>query len=143
MAFRTLEITRPTEIHIKNNQLELTQEGNQFYISIEDLSTITAIGPNIRFSTMDMSILARNHVAITTLDNSYYPTALVLPFEGNARQSQLESTFNTITKGSTEGVMILLTADSTMAMPLYGAPSRVLLCPSDVIQHLAFTIIIN
>ncbi|MDD7016259.1 MAG: hypothetical protein PUI82_04520, partial [Firmicutes bacterium] len=50
---------------------------------------------------------ARNHVAITTLDNSYYPTALVLPFEGNARQSQLESTFNTIKKGSTEGVMIL------------------------------------
>ena len=26
MAFRTVEITKPTEIHIKSNQLEVTQE---------------------------------------------------------------------------------------------------------------------
>ena len=38
MSFRTLEITNPTEIHIKNNQLELTQENRQIYIHIEDLS---------------------------------------------------------------------------------------------------------
>ena len=37
MSFRTLEITNPTEIHIKNNQLELTQENRQIYIHIEDL----------------------------------------------------------------------------------------------------------
>jgi CRISPR-associated protein Cas1 len=40
-------------------------------------------------STMDLSILANNHVSLTTLDNKYSPTALVLPFEGNSRQSQL------------------------------------------------------
>ena len=89
MAFRTLEITNPTEIHIKNNQLELTQEDCQIYIPIEDLSMITAIGSNIRLSTMDLSILCNNHVLLTTLDNKYSPTALVLPFEGNSRQSQL------------------------------------------------------
>ncbi len=43
MSFRTLEITNPTEIHIKNNQLELTQENRQIYIPIEDLSMITII----------------------------------------------------------------------------------------------------
>ena len=89
MSFRTLEITNPTEIHIKNNQLELTQENRQIYIPIEDLSMITTIGSNIRLSTMDLSILANNHVSLTTLDNKYSPTALVLPFEGNSRQSQL------------------------------------------------------
>lgn len=50
---------------------------------------IMTIGPNIRLSTMDMSILAQNKVSITTLDNKYLPTAIVLPFEGNARQSRL------------------------------------------------------
>ena len=89
MSFRTLEITNPTEIHIKNNQLELTQENRQIYIPIEDLSMITTIGSNIRLSTMDLSILANNHVSLTTIDNKYSPTALVLPFEGNFRQSQL------------------------------------------------------
>ena len=71
MSFRTLEITNPTEIHIKNNQLELTQENRQIYIPIEDLSMITTIGSNIRLSTMDLSILANNHVSLTTLDNKY------------------------------------------------------------------------
>ena len=63
MSFRTLEITNPTEIHIKNNQLELTQENRQIYIPIEDLSMITTIGSNIRLSTMDLSILANMHIA--------------------------------------------------------------------------------
>lgn len=90
MAFRTLEITSPTEIHIKNYQLELSQENHEtIYIPIEDLAQITTIGPNIRLSTMDLSILSQNHVAVTTLDEKYLPTAIVLPFEGNSRQSQL------------------------------------------------------
>ena len=44
MSFRTLEITNPTEIHIKNNQLELTQENRQIYI------------PRFRGSTISISI---------------------------------------------------------------------------------------
>ena len=90
MTFRTLEITNPTEIHIKNFQLELTQENLEpIYIPIEDLTQIATIGANIRLFTMDLSILFHNHVALTTLDEKYLPTAIVLPFEGNARQSQL------------------------------------------------------
>ena len=90
MSFRTLEITSPTEIHIKNSQLELSQEGKEpLFIPVEDLCQITTIGPNIRLSTMDLSILSKYHVAVTTLDDKYLPTAIVLPFEGNSRQSQL------------------------------------------------------
>ncbi len=40
MSFRTLEITNPTDIHIKNNQLELTPENRQIYIPIEDIKGI-------------------------------------------------------------------------------------------------------
>ena len=47
--FRTLEITEPTEVHIKNYQLELTQYGKEpVYIPIEDLATITVIGPILK-----------------------------------------------------------------------------------------------
>ncbi|WP_297570059.1 type II CRISPR-associated endonuclease Cas1 [uncultured Anaerovibrio sp.] len=89
MAFRTVEITKPTEIHIRSNQLELMQDEGQVNIPVEDIAVILTIGSNIRLSTMDLSILANNHVALVTLDNKYLPTALVLPFEGNTRQSQL------------------------------------------------------
>ena len=46
-------------------------------------------GANIRLSTMDLSILSRNKVSLMTLDEKYLPTAIVLPFEGHARQSKL------------------------------------------------------
>ena len=42
-----------------------------------------------QLSTMDLSILSQNHVSITTLDEKYLPTAIVLPFEGDSRQSKL------------------------------------------------------
>ena len=89
MAFRTLEITKPSEIHIRNNQLEIAGEEGTVYVPIEDLANIMTIGADIRLSTMDLSILTQNHVAITTLDTKYLPTAIVLPFEGHSRQSQL------------------------------------------------------
>lgn len=89
MAFRTLEISNEAEIHIKDGQLEVTNKNGIALIPIEDLSIIMVHGANIRLSTMDISILSQNKVAIVTLDEKYLPTAIVLPYEGNARQSML------------------------------------------------------
>ena len=58
-------------------------------IPIEDISLIMAHGANIRLSTMDLSILSQNKVAVLTLDEKYLPTAITLPFEGHTRQSKL------------------------------------------------------
>ena len=38
---------------------------------------------------MDLSIFSRNNIGFVTLDDKYLPTAIVLPFEGNARQSKV------------------------------------------------------
>ncbi len=89
MGFRTLEISQAAEIHIKEGQLEVTTEGGSVLIPIEDLSQIMMHGANIRLSTMDLSILSQNKVAVMTLDEKYLPTAIVLPFEGHTRQSKL------------------------------------------------------
>ncbi len=89
MGFRTLEISHAAEIHIKEGQLEVTTEEGVALIPIEDISQIMVHGANIRLSTMDLSILSQNKVAVMTLDDKYLPTAIVLPFEGHARQSKL------------------------------------------------------
>lgn len=89
MGFRTLEISHAAEIHIKEGQLEITTEESIAAIPIEDLNQIMVHGANIRLSTMDLSILSQNKVALMTLDEKYLPTAIVLPFEGHARQSKL------------------------------------------------------
>ena len=89
MGFRTLEISRAAELHIKNGQLEVASAEGTALIPIEDLSQILVHGANIRLSTMDLSILTSNKVAVMTLDEKYLPTAIVLPFEGHSRQSML------------------------------------------------------
>ena len=66
MAFRTLEITEQSEIHIINSQIQVQQHEESYLIPIEDLYHITAIGANIRMSTMDLSILSENNVTIVT-----------------------------------------------------------------------------
>lgn len=89
MGFRTLEISSAAEMHIKEGQLEVTTEEGVAVIPVEDLSQIMVHGANIRLSTMDLSILSQNKVVLMTLDEKYLPTAIVLPFEGHARQSKL------------------------------------------------------
>lgn len=89
MAFRTLEISNEAESHIKDGQLEVTNKNGVALIPLEDLSVIMVHGANIRLSTMDLSILSQNKIALVTLDEKYLPTAVVLPYEGNARQSML------------------------------------------------------
>lgn len=89
MGFRTLEISSACEIHIKEGQLEVTSEAGVALIPIEDLNQIMVHGTNIRLSTMDLSILSQNKVSVMTLDEKYLPTAIVLPFEGHARQSKI------------------------------------------------------
>lgn len=89
MGFRTLEISQAAELHIKEGQLEVSSSDGVALIPIEDLNQIMVHGANIRLSAMDLSILSQNKVAIMTLDEKFLPTAIVLPFEGHARQSKL------------------------------------------------------
>lgn len=89
MGFRTLEISQAAEMHIKEGQLEITTAEGNICVPIEDLCQIMVHGANIRLSKMDLSILTQNKVSIMTLDEKYLPTAIVLPFEGHARQSKL------------------------------------------------------
>ena len=89
MGFRTLEISRPADIHIKEGQMEITSSDGLVTVPVEDLNLVMLHGANIRLSSMDLSILSINKVAIITLDDKYLPTAIVLPFDGHARQSQM------------------------------------------------------
>ena len=87
MAFRTLEITKPSEIHVKESQLLITQEENTFSIPLEDLNHIICMGPNIRLSTMAISKITSFKIILVILDEKYMPSVSILPFEGHTRQA--------------------------------------------------------
>ena len=91
MPFRTLEITKPSEIHIELKQLKVIQEEEVFFIPLEDLYAIICLGPNIRLSSMDLCYFAQYKISFITLDKKYLPCSISLPFASNVRQSMIMS----------------------------------------------------
>lgn len=87
MQEKILEITNPTEIHIRNKQLLLIQEDKEIKVSIDELAIIVVQGADIRLSTMDISILAENNVLLLTIGTNYLPSSMTLTFHANSRQS--------------------------------------------------------
>ena len=89
MGFRTVEITRPSEIHLKRNQFTVQQEDRYAEIPVEDIDTIIFTGANIRVSTSTLSRLAREGISLMTVDEKYNPACITTPLEGNARQASV------------------------------------------------------
>ena len=52
MGFRTLDLSKACEIHIKEGQLSITSEDGTAVIPIEDLSQIMVHGANIRLGKL-------------------------------------------------------------------------------------------
>ncbi len=87
MAFRTLEISSPAEVHVKKGQLEIMNEKGLFRIPLEDLATIICSGANIRMSTMAQAQITTAGISLMIIDEKYHPACFVMPVQSNVRQS--------------------------------------------------------
>ena len=87
MAFRTLEISNPAEIHVRRGQLEITHEEGIILIPLEDLATIICSGANIRISTMAQAQIAENGISMMIIDEKYHPSCILIPMQSNVRQA--------------------------------------------------------
>lgn len=87
MGFRSVEITKPSEIHIKNGQMHIEQEVGKVAIPLEDIAVITCFGSNIRISTMGLIKIAEYGIVFQCIDEKYMPRALLTPCESNSRQA--------------------------------------------------------
>lgn len=87
MAFRTVEISGPAEIHINKGQMEVTKEDGTFLIALEDIETLICSSAGIRMSTMAMSQIASSGISMMVINEKYHPSCISLPFESNVRQS--------------------------------------------------------
>lgn len=72
ISFRILEISNPSELHIRHYQIHILQECKEIKVPLEDLLHIFCIGPDMRISTKALSILSQNKISLVTLDESIY-----------------------------------------------------------------------
>lgn len=93
-GFRILEITQPSELHVTSNQLTIEQQiepkkKQRVSIPLEDLELIICTGSNIRISTMALSVMSENKIAVVIIGKDYLPSSILLPYDANVRNASI------------------------------------------------------
>lgn len=87
MAFKTLTIDNPTELHVKKGQLLAIQESDTTQIALEDLACIVFSHPNITISSAALAYLGSNGITLLTCGRNYMPATITLPFAPHSKYS--------------------------------------------------------
>lgn len=85
MSWRSVMITQPTKLSVKNRQLQITQD-EEFSIPMEDISTIVLETPQVSLSARAMSIMAENKIVMYSCDDKHLPNGIFIPFALHSRE---------------------------------------------------------
>lgn len=88
MSWRSVIITQPTKLSIKNRQLQITQDEN-FSMPLEDVSTIVLETPQINLSSKAISMMADNKIVMYSCDDKHLPNGIFIPFACHSRQLKI------------------------------------------------------
>lgn len=87
MAFKTLTIDSPTELHVRKGQLIAIQEDGTMQIALEDLACVVLSHPAITVSSAALAYFGQNGISILTLGRAYMPATITLPFAPHSKYS--------------------------------------------------------
>lgn len=87
MAFKTLTIDNPTELHVRKGQLVAIQEEETTQIALEDLACVVLSHPAITVSSAALAYLGLNGISVLTLGRGYMPATITLPFAPHSKYS--------------------------------------------------------
>ena len=87
MAFKTLTIDNPAELHVHKGQLLATQGEETTQVALEDLACVVFSHPNITISSAALAYLGSNGISLLTCGRSYMPATITLPFAPHIKYS--------------------------------------------------------
>lgn len=87
MPFRTVEVTRPSELHVEKNQLRIEQDEGVVTVALEDITNLVLCGVGIRISAGALAVLAHESVMVVFCDSNHRPSGILTPVESNSRQA--------------------------------------------------------
>ena len=85
MSWRSVVITQPTKLSVKNRQLKITQD-EEWSIPMEDISAIVLETPQISISSKVISLMADNKIVMYSCDDKHLPNGIFIPFASHSRQ---------------------------------------------------------
>lgn len=90
MLKRTILITSPKYLSLKNNQLRLCDEDNNICNEpIEDIGFLLLDNPQITLTLPLINALRENNTAVIFCDQTHHPRSMLLNLDGNTLQNEL------------------------------------------------------
>lgn len=85
MSWRSVIITQPTKLSVKNRQLKITQD-EEWSIPMEDISSIVLETPRVNITSKVISLIADNKIVMYSCDDKHLPNGIFMPFDCHSRQ---------------------------------------------------------
>ena len=93
MAFRTLTIDSPAELHVRSGQLTIQREQDEkpLLLDLDDLVCIVLANLDITLSTGALNAIATRGITVLGCGRNFAPSSIILPFARNSRYSEIVS----------------------------------------------------
>lgn len=88
MSWRSLIISRPSKLSLKNNQLQIQQE-EVWNVPIEDITALVLESQQITITEGLLSSLCDNNIAVYICDRKHIPNGYILPYYQHSRQGKV------------------------------------------------------
>lgn len=90
MIKKTIYISKPCSIHLKNCQMEVAdkESGDIRTVPIEDIGIVVVENQRTSFTIPVLNALSDNNVSVIFCNERMMPHSILLPFEGNTVQSE-------------------------------------------------------
>lgn len=88
MAFRTVVISNPAELHAKKGQLQIWGE-EKVSVPMEDILVLVVESPQVKLSAACAAILADHDVMTVFCNKSHHPAAYLSSYLSHSRQPQM------------------------------------------------------
>lgn len=85
MAFRSVRISKPTQLSVRKERLIINQE-SRIEVPLEDITTITLEDNNLQLSGNVLRSAAKEGIAVIVCDEKHMPSGVLLPLNRHSRQ---------------------------------------------------------
>lgn len=91
MIKKTIYISKPCSIHLKNCQMEVAdkESGDIRTVPIEDIGIVVVENQRASFTIPVLNAFSDNNVSVIFCNDRMMPHSILLPFEGNTVQSEI------------------------------------------------------
>lgn len=95
MGWRSVVISRPAYLSLKQRQLFIEQKAGAAHVPLEDISALVLDNPQITITQPLLCTLAEYRIVVLTVDQQHLPNGIFLPYMGYHRQlKRLKSQLN-------------------------------------------------